>query len=844
MNLAQSKARGGSVAGALALATVLSGLFVATAVPLAAQTGLLVTADSSLGPGAGLVSAMEEAVAGVAWRRGPVRWAGSSEDLGAAIRRLRESGSNDVLVLVLTDAGGPSPTRGPARSGPGLFERTLALGAAELSSTVTIARAIERAAAHELAVLIESGDVSPGAGAVHELAGLNVTAARSPVEGFDTPRPVSVVQQQTIGERLPNNASDLFTGIPGLDVEGVGTNQTRPMIRGLRGQRVLMLEEGLRLNNSRRRLDSGEPPAVAGLFELERVEIVRGATSVLYGSDAIGGVVNLVPRSAGRSESGGGAWGARGALQYRHSTGDRQNRVSGTVSGGSGKFGFRAGASWRHSDAYDAPSGTFGDLSLERATRVQDTGVEDYNLGARLQYELAENHSVFARVERYRALDAGFGFVEPEDLGTPGPRIRLMWPDFRFDRLIAGYEGRDLGLIVADRVDLKAYTQSNERTFITDFFLPAGPGISTVSENFTDIDTNGLRLEAAKLLGGRHVLTYGVDLYRDASFNTDRRTRAVGPAPPTIDETPSLPNARLTSVGLFAQDAFALGARLDLTLGVRWQGVTSKTLLTENLDEPLTEATDGTLVGAANLLYRAGDAVNLIGSIGRGFRSPNLIERFFTGDTPDGTGRWVRNPDLGAETSLSVDVGTRVTTGALYAEGFLFGNFLSNGIQLRPTGDQEDGVPTFHNVNISSIDIRGVEVTAGIEATPGLLIEAGYTHVDATNPDDEDDLVQEGYRDRLNGRVRYSAADRYWLEYQIRFSGRTDRITPGVSPVGDEIPSFTVMSLRGGLRILGRNRLTLGVENLGNVLYAEPINVSFFRPSPRRQLVVSWTSEF
>ncbi len=772
-------------------------------------------------------------------------WTGASVEVTDAVRALRSDGAGVVLVLVLTgtDRVGSFGSR-YSDAGARVFARDVPLGRSERASALAIARAIERAASHTVATLIESGDLAPGEGAVHELAGINVTAVRAPVDAFDTPRPVSVVQRHTIGERLPNNASDLFTEIPGLDVEGVGTNQTRPMIRGLRGQRVLMLEEGLRLNNSRRRLDSGEPPAVAGLFELDRVEVVRGATSVLYGSDAIGGVVNLVPRSAGARRSASGMWAARGALQYRHSTGDGQNRVSGTVSGGSGKFGFRAGASWRKADPYDAPAGSFGDLSLETATRVQDTGVEDYNLGARLQYEFTESHSVFVRVERYRALDAGFGFVDPDDLGTGGPRVRLTWPDFRFDRLIAGYEGRDLGTVLADRIDLKGYTQSNEREFITDVFIPAGPGISTRTENYTDIDTNGMRLEAAKLLAGRHVLTYGVDLYRDVSFNTDRRTRQVGPAPPSVDDTPGLPNASLTSVGVFAQNAFALGSRFDLTLGLRWQGVTSKTRPTDGLVEPLTEASDGTLVGAANFLFRASEAVNLIGSVGRGFRSPNLIERFFSGDAPDGAGRWVRNPDLGAETSLSLDAGARVTTGAVYAEGFVFGNFLSNGIQLRPTGQQEDGLPTFHNVNISSIDIRGLELTAGIQATPGLLLEAGYTHVDAKNPDDADDLVQEGYRDRINGRIRYSGAERYWLEYQIRFSGRTDRIAPGVSPVGDVIPSFTVMSVRGGVRVFERHRLTLSVENLGNVLYAEPINVAFFRPSPRRQLVVSWTSEF
>lgn len=826
-------------------AAVLISVVIGAAAPVYAQTGLLVSADPGLAAG----TVVGDAVALVAWRSGPIGWVSGAEDVPSTLAGLREDGATAVVILALSSLEGPSSAGLLAfeDESAGVFLVGVQLTAAELQSAATLARAVERRGSYAVAELLESGRLDDAGDALHRLAGINVTASREPLDGFDTPRPVSVVRTETITERLPNNASDLFKEIPGLDIEGVGTNQTRPMIRGLGGQRVLLLQEGLRLNNSRRRLDSGEPPAIAGIFELDRVEIVRGATSVLYGSDAIGGVVNLIPRSAGapRSSSNPDGWATRAALQYRYSTVDDQHRVSGTASGGVGRFGYQVGASYRQSDPYDAPSGSFGDLTLSSDTRVQDTGVEDYNLGARLRYDFSTDHSVFARVERYRAQDAGFGFVEPDDLGTEGPRIQLLWPDLQFDRVIAGYDGKDLGTFAADRVTLKAYLQSNERDFITNVFVPSGPGVTTERTNFTDIDTYGMRAEAQRLLGGRHLLTYGLDLYEDRSFNTDRSSTMIGSAPPIVSETPGLPNASLFSVGAFAQSAFVLGSRTDLTLGLRWQGVTSETKETEGLDEPLTSATDATFVGAANLIVRASEEVNLIGSIGRGFRSPNLIERFFSGDAPGGAGVWERNPDLDAETSLNVDVGTRVSTGTVYAEGFLFGNFLTNGIELRPTGEEIDGQAVFHNVNISSIDILGVELSLGVEVVPGFTAEVSYTHVDATNPDDPEDTVLKGYRDRVNARLRYAARDdRFWVEYHIRHSGRTDRIAPGVSPVGNEVPAFTVMDLRGGVRVFGRHRLGLSIENLANALYAEPINVAFFRPSPKRGIALSWTSEF
>lgn len=76
-----------------------------------------------------------------------------------------------------------------------------------------------------------------------------VTATRGPREVSLIPRPVSVVQRRDLLEKAPNTVSDLFRDLPGLDVTGVGVNQGRPQIRGQRGQRILPLADGLRLNN-------------------------------------------------------------------------------------------------------------------------------------------------------------------------------------------------------------------------------------------------------------------------------------------------------------------------------------------------------------------------------------------------------------------------------------------------------------------------------------------------------------------------------------------------------------------------------------------------------------------
>ncbi|MGH7505546.1 MAG: TonB-dependent receptor plug domain-containing protein, partial [Longimicrobiales bacterium] len=161
---------------------------------------------------------------------------------------------------------------------------------------------------------------------VYLFSPLAVTATRTAKELFVTPAPVSIFTLTEIREARPNTVADLFRDAPGLDVTGVGAQQPRPVIRGQRGQRILLLQDGLRLNNARRQQDFGEIPALVDVASVERVEVVRGPASVLYGTDAIGGVVNIITRSPARE-------GFHGIAGYRFGS------AAGTHKGSASMFG-------------------------------------------------------------------------------------------------------------------------------------------------------------------------------------------------------------------------------------------------------------------------------------------------------------------------------------------------------------------------------------------------------------------------------------------------------------------------------------------------------------------------
>ncbi|MDH3498087.1 MAG: TonB-dependent receptor [Gemmatimonadota bacterium] len=679
------------------------------------------------------------------------------------------------------------------------------------------------------------------------LTPIAVTATRSPQDVFLTPVPVNVLDRADLRGRAPNGVADLFRGQVGLDVSGVGFNQIRPVIRGQRGQRILVLADGQRLNNSRRQQDFGEIPSLVDVATVERVEVVRGPASVLYGSDAIGGVVNIItraPQVAGLHGNFGGGYSAA----------DQQTRLSGALAGRYGAWSMQVEGAVRSANGYDAPAGSFGNITLNERTRVADTGGDAWSLGAYLGYEFANGHDAYVRYERYDADTTGFGYVDPAAYAPGTPLIRITYPFQTFDKLSAGYRARGLHTAIADQVEVVGYAQGNDRGLDLDIAIPTGPGsqIDIAQRNQTDLSTLGLRAEAKKRIGAAARLTYGIDVVRDRSRNRDSSTTTfvnMGPIPPSVNTTPLVPFATYRSVGGFAQGDVAVAERLALILGARYQNVRAATESTPGMTGPGLVSTDAALVGAASAVYRVAPAVSLVATVGRAFRSPNLVERFFDGPTPEGAGFQVSNPALRPETSLNVDLGVRLRTERVYAEGFVFQNDIRDGIRIAATGDSVSGIPEYRNVNVDRLRFRGVELSGHLRGLAGFSLAASFTHLDSENVLDPSNPVGESFSTSYRAALRWDdPRDRVFAEYELRGNGDRKDVLPGTNPVGATLPAFTVHNVRAGVTLFRRGlhtqRIGVAVLNLTDVLYAEFTNVSFFRPEARRSVAVTYDVTF
>ena len=685
---------------------------------------------------------------------------------------------------------------------------------------------------------------------------VTVTATRAPTDVRQVPAPVTVYDSASIREKSPNSAADLLREAPGVDVVGTGPNQGRPSIRGQRGQRILLLQDGLRLNNNRRQQDFGELPALVDVDQIERVEVVRGPSSVLYGSDAIGGVIKLITRTP-RAD---GTTRVRGNLGYRYSGAGEQQRGDGSLTVTRGAFAFTGSGSLRNAGNYEVPGGSFGDLTLPDGIKLDDSGVRDRSLNLYASWRGQGRSNAWIRHDRYVARDAGFGFVEPRILGDTSTRIKLTYPWQAVQKTSAGINLSSLGLPFADRVDLSLYTQGNKRDFdsFVDVYVPTGPGrtavINSRSYNTTDVGSSGLRLEAAKVLS-RVVFTYGLDAVRDDAVANDSaysRTTGFGPNPIISSSTrPSLPDADMRNVGLFLQGDWRLHERFSVITGVRYHDVHAETRQTAGLPDSVAglKANNRTTVYAVNGIYRLTDHVSAVATYGRGFRAPNLIERYFSGPSTDGTAIQVANPGLDAETSTNVDVGLRVSVARVEAEWFYFRNNLKDGILTRPTGRTIGRLAEFQNINVERLRTSGHEATLRVDLGRGFDLNTNYTKLETKNPDRPDIPVAGTYSSKLNAALGYRPrSGRFWAEGAVRRQGEQQDINLGTSPIGSVLPAFTIVNVRGGVRlatIAGRpQEVGLGINNLGNALYAEAANSAFVRPEAGRHVVLSVRSSF
>ncbi|TFG39331.1 MAG: hypothetical protein E4H44_02300 [Candidatus Aminicenantes bacterium] len=304
-----------------------------------------------------------------------------------------------------------------------------------------------------------------------------VTAGRQELLSSQVAAPITVITSEDIEMLQPEKMADLFKMIPGVEIQGEGPFRGIPVIRGLSSNRVLILIDGQRLNNARESTTfAGIQPALVNLAEVERIEVLRGPASVQYGSDAIGGVVNIITRQPNLAEE---TFKVHGNLSYEYgSTSDSQHGQAMVQGAGEG-MSFHLGASVQDVGNYTAANGAHEDERYESYTLEDDTvpnsGMTQKNFDGSFSILTGDQGVFKVNAEVVRTEDVGFPGFDPVTSG-----IDITFPKFNRNKLGAAWESgpwrSSMTSPSAPGTNLWTRRASGTSTFLRSFFPTHTPG--------------------------------------------------------------------------------------------------------------------------------------------------------------------------------------------------------------------------------------------------------------------------------------------------------------------------------------------------------------------------------
>ena len=607
-------------------------------------------------------------------------------------------------------------------------------------------------------------------------------------------RPTSVFAGEDLQRRLTGTLAETLSSEPGLAVTSMGPGSAHPVIRGLSGDRILMLEDGERVGDE---FASGPDHATAlDAWSARRVEVIRGPGAILYGSNALGGVINVVrddvPSSVPHhltgaftlqgqsvSNAAGGSLNLtvgltdhipvrlelsrRGSGDLKTPVGLLENTNTDTreISGGTSwvdDWG-HAGATFRYyGNDYGIPGGFVGGheagvrVEMERtATRLRSvlrprTGFESIEIDAgHTWYEHREIEppdilgTLFERRTASGEILARHGGWGPFSSGAVG--TRTSWEDFGFGGAL--------------------FTPNSTHTSFAVFALE-------------EVDLNPIRLEA----GLR---------YDWAQVRPDRE-----------DPSSDIGHIRARS---FRAASGSLGALAQLTRNFT--------------------------VGA---------------TIARAFRTPSVNELFSEGPHLAAYAFEVGNPSLDMERGTGIDLFVRITGDRLNAEVTWFHNAITDYVFPLETGElSRVRLPIFQFQGEDAV-LTGFESALEWAAVGDLTLEAVASYVQGRIRATDEPLP---LIPPLQGRFAVGYAPRDWfVEAETRVAARQDRTGAFEGPTD----GYAVFDLSAGIRItvMGRlNVITVRGENLGNTVYRNHLSrVKEIMPQAGRSISVAYRVVF
>lgn len=614
----------------------------------------------------------------------------------------------------------------------------------------------------------------PAIAAVEDGDTLVVTAAATEQNLKDAPASISVVTQEDLQRKPVQNLSDVLREVPGVQLTNAGDNRKGVSLRGLDSSYTLILIDGKRVNSRNavfrhNDFDLNWIPVDA----IERIEVVRGPMSSLYGSDALGGVVNIITKKIGQRWSGSVT--ADTTVQEHRDRGDTWN----------GQF---------------FTSGPLVDGVL---------GLKAYGNVAKREKDEQQASSTSATGESPRI----------EGFTSRDGNVELAWTPNANHDFTAGYgydrQDRDSDSLDKNRLDRQNYSLSHngrwdvgnsELKFYGEKIDNKNPGNSSpiVSENNTVDGKFVMPLEPLN-----QFITVG------GEWRHDKLEDPVNLTGGTSSDTSA------SQYALFIEDEWRIFEPLALTTGVR-------------MDDHETYGDHWS--PRAYLVWNATDTLTVKGGWATAFKAPSLLQLSpdWATNSCRGGCRIVGSPDLKPETSESFELGLYYYGEESWLEGVeasvtAFQNNVDDMINISRTGDinaapgysnfvgyytndRGTRVPVFRYYNVNKARVQGLETELKVPFGEEWKLTLNYTYNDGRDLSDGGNKpLQELPFHTANGTLDWRPLQNWSFYVSGNYTGEKRSVSQGTTPGG-----YVIWNAGAAWQATKNVKLRTGVLNLGD----------------------------
>lgn len=644
-----------------------------------------------------------------------------------------------------------------------------------------------------------------------------ITATRLPAAAQAAPFAVRGITAEQIEGRLPRTLPDALRELPGVSVQKTANGQGSPHIRGFTGFRTLALIDGVRFNNSTFREGPNQYWSTIDLLAMDRIELVPGQGSVLYGSDAIGGTLNLLTKQSGYDDQDAGNPFLHGLGSYRYSTAEDSYTGHAELNTGvGGKWGLHVDGSY----------GEFGDVRAAGLGRQPQTGYGQWSWNGRFDAALDPDWSLTAVHQQLRQDDVwrthSTVFGVPWQGTTIGNDLRRSFDQERTLSYLK-LDGQNPGSIPGSASLTLSYQTAGEA-----LTRVRSSGASAVSE--VELGTLGADLQLSSQTAPG-LLTYGVDYYRDRVDSSHVSYKADGAFDKRSIQGPVGNDSTYDLLGTYLQDEITLGERGHVFLGGRYTYARAEV---GQYEDPITKAESSLadswndVSGSARFVWDLDgkDEYALFGGVSQGFRAPNLSDVSRLDIARSGELEIAGN-EVGPEKFLNFEIGAKAATATCTASVSGFHTLIDDLIVRQPTGRMVEDLIEVSKANGGEGFVQGVEIAGSFECNGNWSVFAAgsYTRGEAGQfPGSDNKVVREPlsrvvpFMGTLGLRLQ-TAGRRLWAELVCTAASKAGKLNSGERadtqrfPAGGT-PGWTLLTLRGGCRIGENLSLTVALDNL------------------------------